>query len=82
MHKFIIIIDLRTNFFTIIFPGVFNSIFQVLRVPAFTMMLLACICSVLGYSAAFSFGPKYMEKQYNIPAWKANIILGKFKLSK
>lgn len=60
------------------FTGVFRSIFHVLCVPAFTLMLLASICNVLGFSAGFSFGPKYMEKMFNIPAWKANIMLAGF----
>ncbi|XP_053392350.1 solute carrier organic anion transporter family member 2A1-like [Mercenaria mercenaria] len=55
--------------------GVFKSIFKVLSVPAYTIMLIATFCNVLGVSSVFSFGPKYMENMYNIPAWKANIIL-------
>ncbi|KAL4239396.1 hypothetical protein ACF0H5_000213 [Mactra antiquata] len=57
------------------FVGVFKSILKVLRVPAFSLMLFAMIVNVLGMSAGMSFGPKYLEKQFNIPAWHANIIL-------
>ena len=44
--------------------------------PSYTISLIGCIVNMLGFTSTLSFGPKYMEKQFNIPAWEANIILG------
>jgi len=63
-------------FFICIFLGILKSVFRTLSYPAYTLMLVANILNVMVYGASVSFGPKYLEVQFNVPAWQSNIVLG------
>ncbi|XP_076437791.1 solute carrier organic anion transporter family member 2A1-like [Babylonia areolata] len=53
-----------------------RSMLRLARNPVYVCMVMGT-CSVLfGISGMISFLPKYLETQFMIPAWKANIILG------
>ena len=54
-----------------------KAIFRVLRTPVYPIVVLALGIFLFGVMGGISFGPKYMENQFNIPTWQANIILGK-----
>jgi hypothetical protein len=43
----------------------------------YPIVALALGIFLFGVMGGISFGPKYMENQFNIPTWQANIILGK-----
>ncbi|KAL3856591.1 hypothetical protein ACJMK2_011326 [Sinanodonta woodiana] len=41
------------------------------------MPLIAAVClTLLGVSSSISFGPKYLEVEFFVPTWKANILQG------
>ncbi|CAC5397332.1 SLCO3A [Mytilus coruscus] len=56
------------------------AIFRILRRPVYSLTILALVFQLFGVIGGLSFGPKYTENQFNIPTWKANIILGAEKL--
>ena len=53
-----------------------KSIIKVLRVPLYTLHLLSSLVSMIGLSSTMEFAPKYIETQFNVTAWEANIIMG------
>ncbi|XP_076084430.1 solute carrier organic anion transporter family member 3A1-like [Mytilus galloprovincialis] len=56
------------------------ALFRILRKPVYSLTILALLFKLFGVIGGLSFGPKYTENQFNIPTWKANIILGAEKL--
>ncbi|XP_052085396.1 solute carrier organic anion transporter family member 3A1-like [Mytilus californianus] len=56
------------------------AIFRILRRPVYSLTILGLVFQLFGLIGGLSFGPKYTENQFNIPTWKANIILGAEKL--
>ncbi|WAQ95690.1 SO2B1-like protein [Mya arenaria] len=58
--------------------GIFKTLFRTLSYPVFTIMLIASILIVMAYGASMSFGPKYLEVEFNVPAWQSNIIIAAF----
>ena len=68
--------DIPCQKFLLIFAEFLKSIVIVLKEPVYTITMLAVLVNMIGYSSTMSFAPKYMEKQFNVPAWKVNIILG------
>ncbi|XP_033727403.1 LOW QUALITY PROTEIN: solute carrier organic anion transporter family member 2B1-like [Pecten maximus] len=57
-----------------------RGIYNVLRCAVFDICLAAILCLMFGAMGNTIFGPKYLENQFNIPTWKANMILGVEKL--
>ncbi|KAL4217902.1 hypothetical protein ACF0H5_022641 [Mactra antiquata] len=57
-----------------------KSIYRVLKQPVFTCNLASTIFVVFAFMSMGSFGPKYVETQFQIPTWKANVIAGLEKL--
>ncbi|XP_053382717.1 solute carrier organic anion transporter family member 2B1-like [Mercenaria mercenaria] len=57
-----------------------KSVLRVLQQPVYVCNLLSVLCLVFAFMAYASFGPKYIENQFRIPTWKANVILGLEKL--
>ncbi|KAH3864450.1 hypothetical protein DPMN_027468 [Dreissena polymorpha] len=58
--------------------GIFTSSYRTLRIREYSLLLVANILNVIGYSAFMSFAPKYLEVQFNMPPWTSNVILGAF----
>lgn len=58
-----------------------KSIIRVFRQPVYMCNLLAVLCVVFAFMSLGSFGPKYLEIQFRVPTWKANLILGIEKLA-
>ncbi|XP_067680089.1 solute carrier organic anion transporter family member 3A1-like [Haliotis asinina] len=52
------------------------SILRVLSRPVYTISLMNSCMYGFAISGLISFAPKYVEQQFNIPAWKASLILG------
>ncbi|KAL8623212.1 hypothetical protein ACOMHN_066186 [Nucella lapillus] len=53
-----------------------KGILRVARTPVYMSMILGTCSLLFGVSGMISFLPKYLETQFMIPTWKANIILG------
>ena len=56
-----------------------KSVGRVISRPVYTLNLVAALLQVFSIMSLAAFGPKYLENQFHIPTWKANIILGKQK---
>ncbi|XP_035828567.1 solute carrier organic anion transporter family member 2A1 [Aplysia californica] len=54
----------------------FRSLCRILCSPVYTCMMVAVGVNLMGVSGMLAFMPKYLETQFSIPAWKANILLG------
>ncbi|XP_067665586.1 solute carrier organic anion transporter family member 2A1-like [Haliotis asinina] len=52
------------------------SVLRVLRNPMYTCSLCGIIFINFTVGGYVAFGPKYMETEFGIPSWQANIILG------
>ncbi|KAL3888230.1 hypothetical protein ACJMK2_000605 [Sinanodonta woodiana] len=57
-----------------------RSILRILKDPVYTLSCINSITTAFGAMALGSFGPKYMETQFFLPTWKADIIMGIEKL--
>ncbi|XP_069106405.1 solute carrier organic anion transporter family member 4C1-like [Argopecten irradians] len=57
-----------------------RGLYKVFRCAVFDICLVAILCLMFGAMGNTTFGPKYLENQFNIPTWKANMILGVEKL--
>ncbi|XP_060081019.1 solute carrier organic anion transporter family member 2A1-like [Ylistrum balloti] len=57
-----------------------RGLLKVFRCAVFDVCLVATLCLLFGAMGNTIFGPKYLENQFNIPTWKANMILGVEKL--
>ncbi|XP_046583949.1 solute carrier organic anion transporter family member 2A1-like [Haliotis rubra] len=53
-----------------------KAVIRLLTNPIYMCMVLATCFTLFAISGMLSFLPKYIEVQFQIPAWKANIILG------
>ncbi|XP_046567065.1 solute carrier organic anion transporter family member 3A1-like [Haliotis rubra] len=52
------------------------SILRVLSRPVYTISLMNTCMYGFAISGFISFAPKYVEQQFNIPAWRTSLILG------
>ncbi|XP_067665010.1 solute carrier organic anion transporter family member 2B1-like [Haliotis asinina] len=52
------------------------SLFRVVSNPVYTVNNLAMVTATIAAVGLVSFGAKYLETIFNIPAWKSNLILG------
>ncbi|KAL3888259.1 hypothetical protein ACJMK2_000630, partial [Sinanodonta woodiana] len=57
-----------------------KSVLRIFKEPVYTLSCLNNIATMFAVMALGSFGPKYLESQFFLPTWKANIILGADKL--
>ena len=53
-----------------------KTILRLLRTPVYMCVVLGSCISVFGISGMIAFIPKYMETQFLIPAWQANVMVG------
>ena len=53
-----------------------KSLYRVLKCPVYTLALCGVICVIFMVAGSMSFGPKYIEHQFTVPGYKANIIVG------
>ncbi|XP_025100117.1 solute carrier organic anion transporter family member 2A1-like [Pomacea canaliculata] len=53
-----------------------RSVMRVLMTPVYTLVVLGLCCQVLGQTGLFAFLPKYLETQFFLPTWKANVTIG------
>ncbi|XP_067667496.1 solute carrier organic anion transporter family member 2A1-like [Haliotis asinina] len=47
----------------------------ILTNPLYTTLVLASVCHLFSVGGAHAFMPKYMENQFGLPAWKANLLM-------
>ncbi|XP_067665011.1 solute carrier organic anion transporter family member 2B1-like [Haliotis asinina] len=52
------------------------SLFRVVSNPVYTVNNLAMVTGTIAAVGLVSFGAKYLETIFNIPAWKSNLFLG------
>ncbi|XP_046584239.1 solute carrier organic anion transporter family member 2A1-like [Haliotis rubra] len=52
------------------------SLFRVVSNPVYTVNNLAMVTGTIAAVGLISFGAKYLETIFNIPAWKSNLFLG------
>ncbi|XP_046369893.2 solute carrier organic anion transporter family member 2A1-like [Haliotis rufescens] len=52
------------------------SVLRALSRPVYTISIINSCLYGFAISGLISFGPKYIEYQFNIPAWKTSLILG------
>ena len=53
-----------------------RSIGRVLCCPVYVLTVVGGLTMMVAMMSISAFGPKYMENQFQIPTWKANIIVG------
>ncbi|KAK3604304.1 hypothetical protein CHS0354_021567 [Potamilus streckersoni] len=53
-----------------------TSALRIFKEPVYTLSCFNNIATLFAVMALGSFGPKYLETQFFLPTWKANIILG------
>ncbi|KAL3888225.1 hypothetical protein ACJMK2_000600 [Sinanodonta woodiana] len=58
-----------------------RSIWRLLKDPVYSLSCINAVATSFGSMALSSFGPKYMETQFFLPTWKADMILGAEKLA-
>jgi organic anion transporter 2B/organic anion transporter 3A len=56
----------------------FKTILRLVKTPVYICNILGSCISLLGVGGNIAFMPKYLETQFQIPTWKANILLGKY----
>lgn len=54
------------------------SFWRIMKNPIYVFQLLGVTAHMASIGGYFSFLSKYIYTQYNIPLWKANILVGKF----
>ena len=59
------------------FSGVVRAVGVILGTPVYTLTLIGGWLQVLSVASFLGFEPKYLEIQFAVQAWKANIIIGK-----
>ncbi|XP_046362539.2 solute carrier organic anion transporter family member 2A1-like [Haliotis rufescens] len=47
----------------------------ILTNPLYATLVLASVCHLFSVGGAHAFMPKYMENQFGLPAWKANLLM-------
>jgi len=52
------------------------SVWRVLKSPLYACILCTVLTYMFAVMAFASFGPKYIENQFQIATWKANIVMG------
>ncbi|KAK6182182.1 hypothetical protein SNE40_009920 [Patella caerulea] len=52
------------------------TLIRIFKIPIFTVTLLAISIISFSITGLITFGPKYLQNQFYIPAWKANLING------
>ncbi|KAJ8322349.1 hypothetical protein KUTeg_000820 [Tegillarca granosa] len=57
-----------------------KALMRIFTNRVYVLHLIGVMCTMLSIISLTSFGPKYIENQFNLPTWKANIILGLEKL--
>ncbi|XP_052764818.1 solute carrier organic anion transporter family member 2A1-like [Mya arenaria] len=57
-----------------------KSVWRVLRTALYLCTVTSLLTYLFGAMAFGSFGPKYIEHQFHLPTWKANIVMGIDKL--
>ncbi|XP_046362544.2 solute carrier organic anion transporter family member 2A1-like [Haliotis rufescens] len=57
-----------------------KAVIRLLTNPIYMCMVFGACLNLFAISGMLSFLPKYIEVQFQIPAWKANIILGALNL--
>ena len=66
----------------LIFTGFGKCLYRLFRNPVY-MLMIAMVCfKMFGAGGAMAFIIKYMETQFYLPTWKANLLLGKWRLRK
>ena len=60
-----------------LFSDLPQSILRVLFRSVYTLNLVAILFQMFSVLSLEAFGPKYIENQFKIPTWQADIILGK-----
>ncbi|XP_052779655.1 solute carrier organic anion transporter family member 1A6-like [Mya arenaria] len=55
---------------------VVQALSAIFRRPVYILTLMSSVLQILSLAIFLGFEPKYMETQFLVPAWKANIIVG------
>ncbi|XP_033726803.1 solute carrier organic anion transporter family member 2A1-like [Pecten maximus] len=53
-----------------------RGLYQLIRNPVYMLLVLCGCIDIFAVSAFVSFTPKYLETQFSLPVWLANIIMG------
>ncbi|OWF47303.1 Solute carrier organic anion transporter family member 1B2 [Mizuhopecten yessoensis] len=53
-----------------------REIYQLIRNPVYMLNVVCGVLDLFAISASISFLPKYMETQFSLPAWQANMMIG------
>ena len=64
-----------------ILPGFCNCVYRMVSNPVYLLVVTASCFRAFGSAGLLSFIIKYMETQFYLPTWKANLMLGKYRLS-
>ena len=61
----------------VVVAGFAVSVARLLLNPVFMLLVLASCLSGFSMNGTYLFLPKYLQHQFDIPAWKANFIMGR-----
>jgi len=67
-------------FFRFYLIGFFRSLFRLLSNSVYVALVCSTCVFLFGIGGTISFNAKYLETQYFLPTWKANMILGKLNI--
>ena len=63
-------------FTTTFISAIGRTVYSILESPVYSLTLTGSVFQVLSFSCFLSFEPKYLETQFAVPAWQANLIIG------
>jgi len=55
-----------------------KALVRLVKNDVYVLMVLCVSVKLFGTAGMIAFLPKYMETQFTVPAWKANILIGGF----
>ncbi|OWF52798.1 Solute carrier organic anion transporter family member 2A1 [Mizuhopecten yessoensis] len=58
------------------FKDFMKDLYELIRNPVYMLMILCGCFDIFAVSAFISFTPKYLETQFALPVWLANILMG------
>ncbi|KAL5014234.1 hypothetical protein ScPMuIL_008504 [Solemya velum] len=63
------------------YRGMAKAILRLFKNPIYVCVVSAGSLSLMVISGTIAYSPKYLETQYTLPTWKANVLLGVIQVS-